>query len=286
MLKHKLSRNVMAVALLCVGSTLLLSALFYSCKKKETATTTTNNNPIAKAGPDLSSFPTATVVVDGSQSSDPDGGSISYAWTQLTGAACTLKDANTSKLIVSGLALGSYSFRLTVTDGLGAKSSDEMIITVSDLTKIAVGTISQVYSDTIVSGTATFKQKNYEDVYLSLDINCPSKANKSVAVHIHAMPDCGAMAMNAKGHWNPTNASHGKWGGASGTFHLGDIGNISLDVTGHATYTVSTNLWNINGVDTSRNVLHRSIMVHSGVDTYSVQPTGGAGNRIGCGEIK
>lgn len=283
MLQTKL-KTLIGATLFVIAGTLSLSLLLDSCKKKDD----TNNNtaPIAKAGPDLNSFPTATVIIDGSGSSDAGGSISTYAWTKTSGANCTLSNTNTSKLTVSNITTGSYTFKLTVTDNAGATHSDEMSLTVADLIKTAVGTISQVYNDTVISGTATFKQKNYEDVLLSLDVTCPYKANNSIAVHIHMMPDCGGNAMNAKGHWNPTNATHGKWGGAAGSFHIGDIGNIPLDAKGHATYTLTTNLWNINGIDTSRNLIHRSIMVHSGVDTYTAQPSGNAGNRIGCGEIK
>ncbi|HNO70529.1 MAG TPA: superoxide dismutase family protein [Bacteroidia bacterium] len=285
MLKQKNSRTIIGVTLLFLAVIAFSSVLLYSCKKKDNSTTN-NIAPVAKAGPDLTSYPTATVTIDGSGSSDADGSISTYAWTQTSGAACTLTNANTSKLTVSGLKVGSYTFKLTVTDLFGASTSDEMTLNVSDIEKSALGIISQVYNDTVISGTAAFKQKNNEDVFLTLDITCPYKANKSVAVHIHMMPDCGGMAMNAKGHWNPTGSPHGQWGGSPGTFHIGDIGNIPLDATGHGTYTLSTNLWNINGADTSRNVMHRSIMVHSGIDTYSIQPSGNSGNRIGCGEIK
>lgn len=153
-----------------------------------------------------------------------------------------------------------------------------------DVVKTAIATINPTYTDTAVSGTASFKQINNGDVTLTLDITVPYKANKSVAVHMHAMGDCANHGGNAMGHWNPTNVNHGKWGSAA--FHLGDIGNINLDANGKATYTLTTNLWNINGSDATRNVVGKSIIIHSGVDDYTTQPTGNAGPRIGCGAIQ
>jgi Cu-Zn family superoxide dismutase len=150
--------------------------------------------------------------------------------------------------------------------------------------KTAVATIQKVFNDTTVTGTATFSQMNDEDVTLTLDITVPSRANKSVAVHLHMMGDCGNNAGNAMGHWNPTNANHGKFG--TGSFHLGDIGNISLDANGHALFTMTTNAWNINGSDANRNIVGRSVMIHSGVDDYTSQPTGNSGTKIGCGAIQ
>ena len=284
-MSHKTKKQFRGIALFAVTA-LLMIAFFYSCKKKDDGVASTNKPPTAKAGPDLSTFPTNMITIDGSGSSDPDGSIGTYAWTQTGGGVCTLNGTNTSKLEFTPMVTGIYVFKLTATDIFGATASDEVKVTVADFNKTAVATIGQVFTDTIISGTATFTQKNNEEVLLTLNVTCPYKANKSVAVHMHMMPDCGGMAANAKGHWNPTNASHGKWGGATGTYHIGDIGNIALDGTGHATYTVSTSLWNINGPDTSRNVINRSVMVHSGVDNYITQPTGASGTKIGCGAIQ
>jgi Cu-Zn family superoxide dismutase len=152
-----------------------------------------------------------------------------------------------------------------------------------DENKTAVATIQPTFDTIPVSGRATFTQKNNEEVTLTLDIKVPSRANQSVAVHIHEMADCGNNGSMAMAHWNPTGANHGKWGSAS--FHIGDIGNISLDATGHAIYTLTTNLWNINGDDASRNVVGRSIIVHAGVDDYT-GASGNSGTRIGCAGIQ
>lgn len=150
--------------------------------------------------------------------------------------------------------------------------------------KSATAILQATYMDTLVSGTGTFTQTDHDAVTLRLDITVPSRANKSVAVHLHMMNDCGNNGNNAMGHWNPTNALHGKFG--VGSYHLGDIGNISLDSKGHAIYEMTTDAWNINGNDTSRNVVGRSIIIHSGVDDYLSQPSGNSGNRIGCGGIQ
>jgi Cu-Zn family superoxide dismutase len=143
--------------------------------------------------------------------------------------------------------------------------------------------IIQSTNDSIaVSGLLTFTQRNDGKVKLQLEIFVPSKANKSVAVHIHEHGMCGNMGGDAHGHWNPTGKQHGKWGSAS--FHAGDIGNIQLDANGRGTLTLETNLWSIGG-DSTTNILHHGIIVHGGVDDYSSQPAGNSGPRIGCGEI-
>lgn len=145
----------------------------------------------------------------------------------------------------------------------------------------AVATLTATMPDTTLTGTADFMAQDGK-VKLTVTLSIPTLKNKSVAVHIHEMADCGDMGKGAHGHWNPTNQQHGKWGSAS--FHLGDIGNVSLDSTGKGTLQMETDLWTIGG-DAKTNVLNHSIIVHSGMDDFTTQPTGNAGSRIGCGVI-
>ncbi len=145
----------------------------------------------------------------------------------------------------------------------------------------AMATISGTQPDTTLTGTAEFMQQNGK-VKLVLNITCAKMANKSVAVHLHEMGDCGDMGKMAHGHWNPTNQQHGKWGSAS--FHSGDIGNVSLDASGKGTLEMETDLWSLGG-DEKTNILNRSVIVHNGADDFTTQPTGNSGSRIGCGVI-
>lgn len=161
------------------------------------------------------------------------------------------------------------------------KNSTENAEVKSDVSAAAMATLSGTVPDTTLTGTVEFVTQDGK-VKMSLTLSIPAMANKSVAVHIHEMGDCGDMGKMAHGHWNPTNQQHGKWGSAS--FHLGDIGNVSLDATGKGTMELTTDLWSIGG-DEKTNILNRSIIVHSGMDDFTTQPTGNAGSRIGCGVI-
>lgn len=147
----------------------------------------------------------------------------------------------------------------------------------------AEATLSGTNADTTVDGTVKFDTTAGGKVKMTIDITVPKEANKSVAVHIHEHGDCGDMGKMAHGHWNPTNAQHGKWGSSS--FHLGDIGNVKLNGAGKGQLTIETDLWSIGG-DESKSILGKSIIVHGGVDDFTTQPTGNAGSRIGCGVIK
>lgn len=176
---------------------------------------------------------------------------------------------------------GSNNTDTTVDNGVDTLTSTNGDTDGGDHKK-AEAIINATYSDTAATGNAVFTEVNGR-VKLDVQLDIPAKANQNVAVHIHETGNCADTGMAAHGHWNPTNQSHGKWG--EGEFHRGDIGNIQLDANGKGSLQMDTDLWNIGG-DSTGNILDRAIIVHGGTDDYKTQPTGGAGNRIGCGVIK
>jgi superoxide dismutase, Cu-Zn family len=155
--------------------------------------------------------------------------------------------------------------------------------TVQPLVATAQAVFSETQADTVVTGNASFDTLQGGKVRLKLDITVPKMANKTVAVHIHEHGDCGDKGNASHGHWNPSNKPHGKWG--AGDFHAGDIGNVKLDSKGHGTLSVETDLWTIGGSHMT-NILKKAVIVHSGTDDFTTQPTGNAGSRIGCGVIQ
>ena len=186
----------------------------------------------------------------------------------------------TAFLTMSAFAVVSCGSNET---GTATENSDTATIeTTAQSGSTAEAILSGTQQDTTVTGTVRFNEENGK-VKMTLDITVPKKANQSVAVHIHEHGACGDMGKDAHGHWNPTNAQHGKWGSAS--FHLGDIGNVDLDGEGKGTMELETDLWSISGTDTTKNILNKAIIVHGGKDDFVTQPTGNAGSRIGCGVI-
>jgi len=173
-----------------------------------------------------------------------------------------------SKKVVLGLL--TCSFGLTSCSSLKGGSK-----------KIASASISATKPALPGSGSIVFLQKGGQ-VEMNLSIDFPSKANQTVAVHIHEHGDCSNEGNGAHGHWNPTNSKHGKWG--SSEFHLGDIGNVKLDNTGKGMLKLDTDKWSV-GTGASNDVVGKGIIVHDGVDDFVTQPTGNAGSRIGCGVI-
>jgi len=90
-----------------------------------------NLPPVAKAGPDQTLAPNTLVTLDGRGSSDPDQGpsSLSYAWSQISGPSISLMGSGTAQPTFTPVSAGTYTFRLTVSDGT-ASHADEVAITV------------------------------------------------------------------------------------------------------------------------------------------------------------
>ena len=96
-----------------------------------------NQNPVARAGSDQNVAAGASVTLDGSTSSDPDGTISTYVWSQVSGTTVTLTNANTSIASFTAPSESSQQtlvFRLTVTDNDGATHTDDITITVAAMT--------------------------------------------------------------------------------------------------------------------------------------------------------
>jgi hypothetical protein len=109
-----------------------------------------NTSPTALAGSDQSiSITTATVTGSGT---DTDGTIASYLWTKQSGASVTMTGTTTTSLGISGLANGTYVFRLTVTDDDGATGIDDMTITVTGIGG-GGGATTSVWEQTVIHTT-------------------------------------------------------------------------------------------------------------------------------------
>ena len=96
-----------------------------------------NKPPIADAGQDQSILlrnanTPGTVTLDGSNSSDPEGGELSFSWTFEGGSMTpTITSPEEVQTTVTGLLAGEYKFGLKVTDQGGHSSMDSVIVLVA-----------------------------------------------------------------------------------------------------------------------------------------------------------
>jgi hypothetical protein len=135
-----------------------------SSVSSSTATTTltatgteTNNAPVAVTTAALTGTVGASVVLDGSTSSDADGDTLSYAWTMIgvpsTSAVTTLTDTTSASAYFTPDVEGTYNIKFVVSDGTDA-SQALVTVTVTTQTVLTVPTASFTTSNTsVVLGT-------------------------------------------------------------------------------------------------------------------------------------
>ena len=138
----------------------------------------------------------------------------------------------------------------------------------------------QARSGSTLSGKATFTETP-EGVKILLAVSGVSPGDHGT--HIHENGDCtSADAESAGGHFNPEQHPHGL--PVTAPRHLGDLGNITVGADGNGTLEFLAPGANLKEGDAS-SFLGRAIIVHEKTDNGG-QPTGNAGGRIGCAEIK
>jgi len=110
--------------------------------------------------------------------------------------------------------------------------------------------------------------------------------------HVHETADCTPIESftNAGGHYNPKNSAHGMK--HPDGQHAGDMPNLVADDKGK----IARSILNINvTLDDEKSALGRgslfdedgsALIIHANADDHMSQPSGAAGPRILCGEIK
>jgi Cu-Zn family superoxide dismutase len=138
----------------------------------------------------------------------------------------------------------------------------------------------QAKSGSKLSGKATLTETP-EGVNVVLSVENVSPGEHGA--HVHEKGDCSAEdGSSAGGHFNPGGHPHALPTG--NPRHLGDFGNVMVDQDGTGKLELIALGANLRDSDPN-SFVGRSIIVHDKKDDGG-QPTGNAGGRIGCGEIK
>jgi hypothetical protein len=98
------------------------------------ALSTSNQPPLANAGPDQNVNEGMTVTLSGANSTDPEGGTLTYSWIQVSGTPVTLSNPSAAQTTFMPPNVGSngetLGFQLTVTDSSGLQSMDTCLVNV------------------------------------------------------------------------------------------------------------------------------------------------------------
>lgn len=129
-----------------------------------------------------------------------------------------------------------------------------------------------------IAGEGDFEQE--DDGTVSVEIAVEGAPAGVHGVHIHEIGDCGNGGMNAGDHWNPEGTDHGM----PGSGHLGDLGNMTVGEDGVGVLELSVAEWTV-GDGGAADVMGKAVIIHAGEDDFG-QPSGNAGDRIGCGIIE
>ncbi|MCD6288268.1 MAG: hypothetical protein J7M12_04050, partial [Candidatus Hydrogenedentes bacterium] len=92
-----------------------------------------NGRPTADAGPDQTLDESATVTLDGTGSSDPDGDKLTFFWTQTAGPTVSLTSAVTAQPSFEPPTVTEdtvFEFSLQVNDGIEMSVADTVLVTI------------------------------------------------------------------------------------------------------------------------------------------------------------
>lgn len=103
------------------------------------------------------------------------------------------------------------------------------------------------------------------------------------AIHLHTVGRCEPPFESAGGHWNPTNAEHGR-DNPQGP-HLGDMPNLTVGADSTVQVQAATPGGTLRGANALLDADGAAVVVHAAADDYRTDPSGEAGARIACGVV-
>ncbi len=159
-----------------------------------------NMPPVVDAGFDQTVILPTNTATFVATASDPDGAVASFAWTQLTGPlTAVLAGADTDTLQLSGLVNDVYSFRVTVTDNLGATTFDDVTLTVERATPSFATLKTTVFDPKCArchmngNNSGGYAMNNYAETITEVVPNQPLNSSLFVRTNNNSMPPLGAV---------------------------------------------------------------------------------------------
>ncbi|MBR0553377.1 superoxide dismutase family protein [Stakelama marina] len=140
--------------------------------------------------------------------------------------------------------------------------------------------VAHIYTaDGADAGTATATSLAGGGVRISIDaMNLPQGPH---GAHIHSVGRCDPPDFStAGGHWNPTNTHHGVNNPQEPKPHAGDMPNLLIGTDGRGSLAVNLPAGSFTGLMDADG---SAIVIHSGPDDMTSDPSGNSGSRIACG---
>lgn len=123
-----------------------------------------------------------------------------------------------------------------------------------------------------LSGEVQFYQGPSSTLVVANLSGLPQSDSDFFAFHIHEGTACSGSQFSATGgHYNPAGSPHPE--------HAGDLPPL-LSCDGVAYLAVLTDRFSV------RDILGRTVVIHSDPDDFHTQPAGNAGTKIACGVIR
>lgn len=127
----------------------------------------------------------------------------------------------------------------------------------------------------LIHGRVIFQQKKNGVLVTAEIYGLPDCCDSGIfAFHIHNGTSCSGNAedpfADADGHFNPNNCEH--------PYHAGDLPPL-FGNSGYAYMSVFTDRFTVN------DIINHVVIIHRGVDDFTSQPSGNAGEKIACGKI-
>ncbi len=125
------------------------------------------------------------------------------------------------------------------------------------------------YSD--IKGEVLFFQEKCSVLVAVTVSHLPRNETGFYGFHIHEGDSCGGEKFELTGgHYNPKQAPH--------PMHGGDLPPL-LYCSGNAYMQVKTDRFSV------KDIIGKTVIIHSGTDDFKTQPSGSAGEKIACGKI-
>lgn len=130
-----------------------------------------------------------------------------------------------------------------------------------------------------INGTVYFYQRKFGVLVITQIFGLPKgtdECNSPIfAFHIHSGGSCTGndedCFADSMGHYNPKNCPH--------PYHAGDMPPL-FGCGGYAFSAFFTDRFSV------REIMGKTVIIHSGADDFTTQPSGNPGTKIACGVIK